>query len=266
MNPTRAGHASAWTAACLALVSLAGCIHHHAPPPGPGTSQGTPPDLRGVAVMVFPVQRTSGVMGDVDAEIAFGLRGHGAGVDWIFPPALRDAMRRAPNLNTRIRGLPVDEFAGAEVHRVGDPLYGELRRLAALVNAKVAFIPLTAASVPQTGGGTAVEMSAALIDVRSGYVLWFGVVKGDVRRANGPAVLASAVDVLARKLLWYEGGKDGNRTDTEEGGRIAEHVEARGGETAGAGTAAGDAGRRVQHPEALVSHGERDRVALQVRG
>jgi hypothetical protein len=156
--------------------------------------------------MVFPVQRTSGVAGDVDAEVAFALQSRGTGVGWILPPRLQDALDRSPNLDSRIHGLPVAVFGEAEVRRVGDPLYGELRRLAALVNGQVAFIPLTAAAVRDPSGGVAVEMAATLVDVRSGRVMWFGVVKGSVRQADGPAVLASAADVLARTVLWYEGG------------------------------------------------------------
>lgn len=206
MNAWRARHLGAWAVVLLVVVPLTGCIHRHAPPPGPGTSQGTPPDLRGASVMVFPVQRASGVTGDVDAEVAFALRSRGVGVHWIFPPQLQKALDRSPNLDSRIQGLPVAEFGEAEVRRIGDPLYGELRRLAALVNGQVAFIPLTAAAVRDPSGGFAVEMAATLIDIRSGRVLWFGVVKGDVRQTNGPGVLASAADVLARTLLWYERG------------------------------------------------------------
>lgn len=156
--------------------------------------------------MVFPVQRTSGVAGDVDAEVAFALKSRGTGIDWIFPPQLQDAMNRAPSLDTRIHGLPVAAFGQAEVKRIGDPLYGDLRRLGEVVNGKVAFIPLTAVAVADTtGSGDAVEMAATLIDVDSGNVLWFGVVKGDTRERAGPGALASAVDVLARRLLWYQG-------------------------------------------------------------
>jgi hypothetical protein len=171
--------------------------------------------------MVFPVQRTSGVSNDVDAEIAFGLRSRGAGIGWIFPPRLQEALDRSPNLDSRIHGLPVAIFGEAEVRRVGDPLYGDLRRLAELVNAQVAFIPLTAAAVREPSGGVAVELAATLIDVRSGQVLWFGVVKGDVRQAYGPGVLATAADKLARTVLWYEGSQDGIHGDRS-------HVERRG--------------------------------------
>jgi hypothetical protein len=183
---------------------MAGCAHRKAAPPGPGTSRGTPPDLRGVRVMVFPVQSVQGVQGDADAEVAFGLRARSAAVDWVLPDRLRESLAGAPSLDTRIQGLPVGAFGAGEVRRVGDPLYGQLRRLGALVDAAVAFIPLSA-SVLQDPDGGAVVVAATLIDVRTGYVLWFGVVKGDSGDPGEPRALASAVDALARTLLWYAG-------------------------------------------------------------
>jgi hypothetical protein len=191
----------------LAAVTVVGCVHRHAPPPGPGTSRGTPPDLRGVSVMVFPVQRSAGVGGDLDAEVAFGLRSRGPDVGWILPADLQRALDRSPGLGSRVRGLDIAAFGVGEVRRIGDPLYGDLRRLASVVDGQVALIPLQASLVADTAGaGTAVALSATLIDVRGGYVLWFGVVKGDAGDPADPAPLASAADALARTLLWYEGG------------------------------------------------------------
>lgn len=177
------------------------------PIPEPGDAQGTPPDLRGSRVMVLPVQNVTGVAGDVDAEVAFGLHSRGEGVTWILPPRLQQAVDRAPGLNARIRGLPVGTFASAEVRRVGDPLYGELRRLAALVDGEVVLLPVQAWT--RVGEeGEHVRLSAALIHIRSGRVMWFGVVEGDARPAADPGALASAVDALARTLLWYVPGTD----------------------------------------------------------
>jgi hypothetical protein len=183
-----------------------GACAHRAAPPEPGTSQGTPPDLRGSRVMVLPLQDNRGVQGDVDAELAFGLNGRGTGVDWILPAKLQEAVDRAPGLNASLRGLPVGTFEAAEVRRVGDPLYGDLRRLSALVDGEVALIPVSAAPQPDSTGAFAVRLSTALVHVRSGRVLWFGVVEGDAGPPNDPRALASAVDRLARTLLWYAGG------------------------------------------------------------
>lgn len=196
------------TPATLLAVILAvggGACARHAAPPEPGTSQGTPPDLRGIRVMVLPMQDNRGVRGDVDAELAFGLNERGRGVDWILPAKLQDAVDRAPGLNASLRGLPVGTFEAAEVRRVGDPLYGELRRLAALVDGEVALIPVSAAPRSDSTGAFTVRLATALVQVRTGRVLWFGVVEGDAGPPEDPRALASAVDELARTLLWYVG-------------------------------------------------------------
>lgn len=155
--------------------------------------------------MVLPVQENRGVPGDPDAELAFGIKEHGAGVDWVFPPELERALSRSPGLQTSAHGLPVAMFEEAEVRRVGDPLYGQLRRLAALVDAQVAFVPVRATLETDSTGARAVRLSAALIQVRTGRVLWFGVAQGDAGAAEDPRALASTVDRLARTLLWYNG-------------------------------------------------------------
>jgi hypothetical protein len=172
--------------------------------PEPGTSQGTPPDLRGSRVMVLPVQDVRGVDGDPDAELAFGLRDRGPEVTWIFPARLQAVLDRSPGMS-RIRGLPVGVFSTAEVRRIGDPLYGELRRLGAMVDGDVALIPLMTVAQPADSLGVRVRASAAVIHVRTGQVLWFGMVEGDAHEVSDPGALASAVDALARTLLWNSG-------------------------------------------------------------
>lgn len=199
-NPSRATRRAATTATLL-LVACA----HTSEPPGPGTSQGTPPDLRGYRVMVLPVQLVSGVEGDPDAELAFGLQAREGAVDWILPAELERTLARAPTVQARTRGLPVGNFLAAEVERVGDPLYGQLIRMAALVNAEVAFLPVSMSAGAPVDASTPVQLSAALIHVRSGRVLWFGIVEGEAAPVGDPRSLASAVDVMARTLLWYSG-------------------------------------------------------------
>lgn len=191
-------------ASALVALLLSGCAGTGAPPEA-GGSQGTPPDLRGRRVMVLPVQQQAGFTGTVDAELAFQLRDREPAVEWVMPDAIQERLDRSPGIQAEIRGLPVGVFQQAEVRRIGDPLYGQLRRMSALVDAPVALLPVRAATRPVGDGEVVIRLLAALVDVRSGRVLWFGVEEGRPGPADDPAALASAVDALARSLLWYAG-------------------------------------------------------------
>jgi hypothetical protein len=164
---------------------------------------GFAPDLRGRRVMLLPVQQNLGVPGDLDAELAFGLQGRGIGVDWVLAAEVDEILARSPGVQARTRGLQVGMFTVAEVERVGDPLYGELRRLAALVNADVVVLPVQAAMAAVVGADPTVRVWTALIEVRSGRVMWFSVLEGQAFPRGDPRGLASAVDEVARTLLWY---------------------------------------------------------------
>jgi hypothetical protein len=188
----------------FALVVVA-CGGRTAEPPGPGTTSGFPPDLRGQRVLVLPVQQNLGVRGDPDAELAFGLQERDVSVTWIFPDEAEAVMRRSPGVQARLRGLPVGPFLMAEVERVGDPLYGDLRRLSALVDADVVVLPVQVALESEPGSDPTVRMWVAVVDVRSGNVRWFAILDGGAFSADDPRGLASAVDEVARSLLWYAG-------------------------------------------------------------
>jgi len=184
----------------LALpLAVAACGPKPAPEPGLGPSA---PDLRGNTVMVLPFQQPGAVPGDVDAELAFVLRSRGEGVTWILPPRLQEALDRSPGLDTRIHGLSVGAFNAGEVERIGDPLYGDLLRLASLVDADIALLPIRAWVHPGESDPR-VRLSAALIHVRSGQVIWFAIEEGGAWEPDDPRALASAADALGRRLIWY---------------------------------------------------------------
>jgi len=191
--------------AVLAVLALVACGGSR-PPPGPGTTSGLAPDLRGRRVIVLPVQQNMGVRGDPDAEIAFGLQSRGTGISWILPPELEDALRRSPGLQSSLTGLPVGQFLRAEVERVGDPLFGELRRLSSLVAAEAILLPVQVSSETEEGAAQpTVRMWTALIEPRTGRMLWYSVLDGSPYPPDDPRGLASAVDELARTMLWYAG-------------------------------------------------------------
>ena len=192
----------------ILLAGLAACGGNAAPPPQPGEMRGTPPDLRGRRVLVLPAQQVSGVSGDVDAELAYQLEDVGRDVDWVPPDTVAEILARSPNVDARMEGLPVSSFLLAEVRRVGDPLYGQLRRMSALVGADAVLIPIAATFEPNpavVGGGPRVRLTMTLIEPRTGQVVWFGVEEGGDYPQSDPRALASAVARVTRTLLWYAG-------------------------------------------------------------
>lgn len=173
-----------------------------APAPTAGSSRGRIPDLLGATVMVMPVQSLRGVTGDATAELVDALRARGQGVHWLMPDTLRIALQRSPSLDVPLEQLPVGVFLRAQVNRLGDPMFGYLRRLNALTGARVALIPVEVrrgqAAADRRGAD---EYAAALVDAESGRVFWFGIVRGESGEAGSPRSLASAADALARTLL-----------------------------------------------------------------
>ena len=197
----------AWTVntvgALLAVVMAVGCGGTAEAPPA-GSFEGFIPDLRGERVMVFPVQIPAGVPGDASPEIEFALRTRTSEVDWIFSDELEAVLARSPAVESAVSGLPVSFFLRAQVRRIGDPLFGQLLRLGALANSDIALIPVTVRRGAEGAGGTSVvEIVATILNVRTGQVIWFGVVAGRPGSVADFGSVASAVEALAETLLWY---------------------------------------------------------------
>ncbi|MEM7416741.1 MAG: hypothetical protein AAF389_14645 [Gemmatimonadota bacterium] len=189
-----------------ALIWSAGCGGGTKPPPAPGEARGVPPDLRGTRVIVLPVQQNLGVPGDVDAEVAFALRSKTEDIEWVWEEEVQRILQRSPAIQAQTRGLPVGSFLVAEVDRVGDPLFGQLRRMSGLVDGGAVLLPVQASLGPAgdvEGAAPRVRLHAALIEPRTGRVVWYGVEEGGDFPAEDPRALASAVEALAQSLLWY---------------------------------------------------------------
>lgn len=169
--------------------------------PAPLTGTLSPTALAGRAVLVFPVQRAPS-REDATRELVFALEGRGGSQGWTFPDALRDQLRRSPQLDVPVDALPVGIFLQAEVRRIGDPLYGMLRRAASLNGTTVALIPVAVGFRPGTAEApAAMELVAALIDVTSGRVVWVGQESAPASSPDDPGGLARVMDTLAGRLL-----------------------------------------------------------------
>ncbi|NNF28706.1 MAG: hypothetical protein HKN73_15890, partial [Gemmatimonadetes bacterium] len=104
-------------------------------------------------------------------------------------------------LEIRTTGLSVEAFLQREVKRIGEPLFGYLIRLSGLTGSPVALIPVASQSEP-VGPGGEVEWSVAtaVIDARSGRVVWYGTVVGEPAAPDSPVGLANAAQALVRRL------------------------------------------------------------------
>ena len=184
-------------AAALGLF-LAACASDPAKS-GPGATRGGVPDLRGSRVLVFPIQLRATIPSEVtaDEEIAFALRARSERVSWVFADEVEEVLHRSPNVQGNLRNLPVGFFLQVEVKRIGDPLYGDIRRLTTLAGANVAVIPVQLSYGPDG----AYQLVMTIIDPVTGRVLWFSTVRGTEGPEGSPGALASVADAVSRALV-----------------------------------------------------------------
>ena len=194
--------------ATLALLAVScGGKRPVAAPPAP--TEAPAPPLTGYAVMVFPTQRGAVPVADataqhfalpaqaLDAEIAYWLPQLAGAVKWILPATIQRVVARSPMLAVDMNNLAVTAFHRAQVKRIGDPLFGDLRKLAAVLDARIAVIPVAAEYIGPTAAETRVQIATAVIDALDGTVIWFGVLQG-APGLQGEAAIASAAQTFAR--------------------------------------------------------------------
>lgn len=186
----------------LFVLLLAGCAGGNAAPAGPGFERGGIPDLRGAQVLALPLQIVTGAHPDVAREIEYALRARTTGGGWILPEEIRSVLRANPGTQISVDALPVDIFLSREVQRVGDPLFRDLYTLGVMTDATYALLPIQARSQPDAESGEAiVEIVAALLEVRSGRVLWHGIVGGSAGPPGALSSAATAAEALARRVI-----------------------------------------------------------------
>jgi hypothetical protein len=198
------------------LLTAAACSGR-ATPPSADTVQRAFPDIGGMTVMLLPVQMVTPMIGapagadttkppvplsrdiiaGLEAELAYWLPERASRTRWVLPDAIVRAADRSPGLNVRPSDLPVRDFLRLRLESIGDPLYGELRKLNMLVDARIALLPIGAVWVPEQAGGGRVHLAVALIDTFGGNVVWYGIVAGSAGAFDDAAVAASTARALA---------------------------------------------------------------------
>jgi hypothetical protein len=198
---------------------VAGCARMAAPPSADGR-QAPFPDIGGRTVLLLPVQSAMPVVAvpetadpgrsmvplpeqarqALEAELSYWLPEQAPRSRWVLPAAIDRAVRQSPSIDVRVRELTVRDFQRARLEMIGDPLYGELRRVAALMDARPAVLPIGAVWIPEQAGGGRVHLAVALIDTFGGDVVWYGVVAGTAGPLDDATVIASVAQALARMI------------------------------------------------------------------
>lgn len=197
---------------CISSIcSVYGCAGRSDPRSSPGFGM-----LSGQTVLVLPVQHVeataAGWIGDArsareaarqaDAEIQFALSEEAGRATWVLPEQQVRMLRRRPSITVDPYTLSTDEVRdeGGRLRRIHDPLYGEVRALAALFDTRLAVWPLEIVrlDVESEAEASVVGIRTLLLDARGGDVLWQGLIEGGVE-GTGPAALASAAQAFARR-------------------------------------------------------------------
>ena len=197
-----------WLVVAALPVLLTACVGRMIKPPPPAGAASAPA-LGGFTALVFPVQ--DGVIpsadstarhwpaerATIDAEIAYWLPQGAPRTHWVLPEAMDKALARSPGLDVDLRNLAVGVFQHAQVKRIGDPLFGDIRKLAAVLNANLAVVPIGAEYVGATRESAKLQIAVAVIKMDAD-VAWFGVIEGADSGVAAPAATASAAQAFAR--------------------------------------------------------------------
>lgn len=163
-----------------------------------GSPAPAPSSLDGQRIMLFPVRTTDPPQ--LDAELAYWLQDRGPAIHWMLPDDLQRVVDRAPAWRVTLSDLPRVVAGPRGARRLVDPTYGEVRRIGAMVDAPLALLPVEVRAV-EVDGTPALELVAALVDIRGGQVLWLHTVRGVATPgASGSAATAVAA-ALARALM-----------------------------------------------------------------
>ena len=143
--------------------------------------------------------RRTQLLEEANAALDTALRRDGREVTWIGLEEQRRAARRNPTL-----GLEPDHFAteylfDPRVDRIPDPLWGQMRTLAAVTNARYAIVP-AGVKIGGTPGALTATYIVVVADARSGGVLMRMRVLGQPSASAEAALASAAGTVIASPL------------------------------------------------------------------
>lgn len=196
----------------------------------------------GVPVVIFPVQSATPLVdgswpGDqlsldktletFDAELGFAFGETRSGDYWVAPPDVIAQATRNPLIGVDPERLAYQGLLSKPMpeEQIYEPLHGQLRRIAALFDARFVVVPLRLGFEPLTSTQDEVEAAAegaeedgelsggdkqaseeptgqavllvAMIDIRRSAVMWHGYIRGEPAGVHSPALLATLASRVA---------------------------------------------------------------------
>lgn len=192
--------------AALGVLLAAAACGGKKPPPGgvtPATSV-APMDLGGQRVLILPVQASSGLQFNreiITEEIIAAIRARDTRTQWIDPARLRRTLASSPNFAPDPAALPNDRYEAYGERRIQGGLADAVRRYMALTEARLVVIPRSATLVTPDSGGAFVRLNAAVVDARTGLLVWWGEADGLPAAPDDRALITSAAQALAVRLV-----------------------------------------------------------------
>jgi hypothetical protein len=202
----RARRSLALAVAALSLVLAASCGGKK-PPPGtiaPAIAV-APMDLGGQRVLILPVQAASGLPFNreiITEEIVAAIHARDTRTQWIDPARLRRTLAGSPTFAPDPAALPNDRYEMHGQRRIQGGLADAVRRYMALTEARLVVIPRSAILItPDSGAAPFLRLNAAVVDARTGFVVWWGEADGRPAAPGDRALVTSAAVALAARLL-----------------------------------------------------------------
>lgn len=192
--------------ACVLLALAAACGGKQKPAPGhpaPAVSV-APMDLGGQRVLILPVQASNGLQFNreqITVELVAALRARDTRTQWIDPARLRRSLASSPNFAPDPAALPNDRYEVYGDRRIQGGLADAVRRYMALTEARLVVIPRSAVLVTSDSVPAFVRMNVAVVDARTGYVVWYGEADGAPAPADDRTLITSAAAAMAARLV-----------------------------------------------------------------
>lgn len=209
-SPDRFRRAPVRRRAALALALLLAACGGRAPAdparPAPAVSV-APMDLGGNRVLILPVQASAGLPVNrevVTEALVAALTARDTRTLWIEPARLRRSLAMSPGFAPDPAALPNDPYEMHGERRIQGRLADAVRRYMALTEARLVVIPRSAVLIPADtvpGALPRVRLSAAVVDARSGLLVWWGEADGAPAPPDDRALVVSAAEALAARMV-----------------------------------------------------------------